>query len=87
MVTRRYRRRARPPGRRRRFATGAPSIPTTACVTLENIAEAVLRDDLATEEELREAIEELYAFARDPRTVLGGPRVFQAWGRNRDIDA
>lgn len=50
------------------------------CVTLENIAEAVLKDGLATEEELREIIDELYKFARDPHTLLGGPRVFQAWG-------
>jgi len=56
-------------------------IKLLTCVTLENIAEAVLDDDLATEEQLRETIEELYAFARDPHTVLGGPRIFQAWGR------
>jgi len=30
---------------------------------------------------------ELYAFARDPHTVLGGPRVFQTWGRNGEIEA
>lgn len=57
-------------------------IKLLTCVTLENIAEAVLQDGLTTEEELRRTIEELYAFARDPHTVLGGPRVFQAWGRN-----
>jgi hypothetical protein len=54
-------------------------IKLLTCVTLENIAEAVLDDGLATEEELRETIKELYAFARDPHTVLGGPRIFQAW--------
>jgi len=53
-----------------------------ACVTLEAIAEAVLGDGLATQEELDETITELWAFARDPHTVLGGPRVFQAWGRH-----
>jgi ubiquinone/menaquinone biosynthesis C-methylase UbiE len=51
------------------------------CVTLEKIADAVLEDGLASEQELRETIEQLYAFARDPCTVLGGPRVFQTWGR------
>jgi SAM-dependent methyltransferase len=51
------------------------------CVTLEKIADAVLEDRLATKEELRETIDQLYAFARDPHTVLGGPRVFQTWGR------
>jgi SAM-dependent methyltransferase len=51
------------------------------CVTLEKIADAILEDGLATAEELRETIEQLYAFARDPHTILGGPRVFQTWGR------
>ncbi len=51
------------------------------CVTLERIADAVLQDGLVSADELRETIEQLYAFARDPHTVLGGPRVFQAWGR------
>ena len=56
-------------------------IKLLACVTLENIADAVLEDGFITDRELRETIEELYAFARNPHTVLGGPRVFQAWGR------
>ncbi|MGB8702816.1 MAG: methyltransferase domain-containing protein [Thermosynechococcaceae cyanobacterium] len=51
------------------------------CVTLENIAEVVIEDGLATEQELQETIAELYTFARDPQTVLGGPRIFQVWGR------
>jgi hypothetical protein len=51
-------------------------------LTLESIADAVLADGLTTEEGLRDTINELSAFARDPHTVLGGPRVFQAWGRN-----
>lgn len=55
-------------------------IKLLTCVTLENIAEAVLDDKLITGSKLRETIEELYAFARDPTTVLGGPRVFQTWG-------
>lgn len=57
-------------------------IKLLTCVTLENIAEAALADGLTTEQELRKTIEELYAFARDPHSVLGGPRVFQAWGRS-----
>jgi hypothetical protein len=61
-------------------------IKLLTCVTLESIAEAVLRDRLTTEEQLRETTEELYAFARDPHTVLGGPRIFQAWARNRSED-
>lgn len=57
-------------------------IKLLSCITLENIAETVVKDGLITEEKLRETIEELYAFARDPATVLGGPRVFQVSGRN-----
>jgi SAM-dependent methyltransferase len=52
-----------------------------ACVTLESISDAVLNDGIATEREFRQTIEELNAFAADPHTVLGGPRIFQAWGR------
>ena len=58
-------------------------IKSLTCVTLEAIAETVLKDGLTTEEELRRTIEELYVFARNPHTVLGGPRVFQVWGRGQ----
>jgi SAM-dependent methyltransferase len=51
------------------------------CVTLESIADAVVEERLASEDEIHGTLEELYAFARDPHTVLGGPRVFEAWGR------
>lgn len=57
-------------------------IKLLTCVTLENIAEAVLQDGLATKEQLRATIEELYAFAHDPHTIIAGPHVFQAWGRS-----
>jgi ubiquinone/menaquinone biosynthesis C-methylase UbiE len=51
------------------------------CLTMEYIAEAVVTDGLASHEEVRKTIDDLYAFANDPHTVHGGPRVFQAWGR------
>ena len=51
-------------------------------VTLETTSDAILADGYTNELELREMSEQLYAFARDPHTVLGGPRVFQVWGRN-----
>ena len=56
-------------------------IKLLTCVTLETIGETLLADGLIDEDELRETVEELSAFARDPHTVLGGPRVFQVWGR------
>ena len=57
-------------------------IKLLTCVTLESIAAAVLEDGLATEQDLRATVDELYAFARDPHTVIGGPRVFQSWGHS-----
>jgi ubiquinone/menaquinone biosynthesis C-methylase UbiE len=56
-------------------------IKLLTCVTLEMLAEALIHDRLVTREEFHKMSEELAAFARDPHTVLGGPRVFQAWGR------
>lgn len=50
-------------------------------LTLEQIADAVLHDGLASREELGALITELYRFAADPRTVTGLARVFQVWGR------
>jgi 2-polyprenyl-3-methyl-5-hydroxy-6-metoxy-1,4-benzoquinol methylase len=48
--------------------------------TLVNIADAVLSEGLAEPEELEHAIAELDAFTKDPTTIIGLPRVFQAWG-------
>jgi hypothetical protein len=49
-------------------------------ITLENIADAVLHDGLASQQEIETLVQELYAFAADPRTVVGLPRIVQAWG-------
>jgi len=50
-------------------------------LTMENIADAVLQDGLASREEIAAVVQELYEFAENPRTVAGLPRVVQAWGR------
>lgn len=50
------------------------------CVTLQDIAGPVLQDGLADRDTFMETTEALYRFARDPHTVLGGPRIVQAWG-------
>lgn len=50
-------------------------------LTMENIADAVLEDGLATRAEIDAIVRELYEFAADPNTVAGVPRVVQAWGR------
>jgi SAM-dependent methyltransferase len=50
-------------------------------LTMENIADAVLQDGLASRAETHEVVHELYEFAADQNTVAGVPRVVQAWGR------
>ena len=50
-------------------------------LTLENIADAVVSDGLATHDEIDRLVADLYAFAADPETITGLPRVVQAWGR------
>jgi SAM-dependent methyltransferase len=49
-------------------------------VTMENIADAVIAEGLADEQEIHEVVDELYEFARSHRTVMSLPRVVQAWG-------
>ena len=55
-------------------------------ITMENIADAVLADGLATREEIDGVVRELYQFAADPNTVAGMPRVVQSWGRRPGVD-
>jgi SAM-dependent methyltransferase len=50
-------------------------------LTMENIADAVIHDGLASHEKIGAVIRELYEFAENPRTVAGVPRIVQAWGR------
>jgi ubiquinone/menaquinone biosynthesis C-methylase UbiE len=50
-------------------------------VTMENIADTVVQDGLATREECAELVRELHGFAEDPNTLAGTPRIFQVWGR------
>ena len=49
-------------------------------LTMENIADAVIAEKLATREEADRIIDELYAFARREGTVGCMPRVIEAWG-------
>jgi SAM-dependent methyltransferase len=53
-------------------------------LTLEAITDAVLASAVCTADELEQAVDELYAFARQPDTVLSMPRVVQAWGQRQD---
>ena len=49
-------------------------------LTMENIADAVLAEGLASRTEIDQIIAELYAFARTPGTVACAARVVEAWG-------
>ena len=51
-----------------------------APLTMENIADSVLAEGLASPAEVERLVHELYEFARDPETVISGPRVVQTWG-------
>lgn len=53
-------------------------------LTVENIAESVLAEGLATSAEMDKIVDELNAFAGDPSTVMSIPRVVQVWGRKLD---
>jgi ubiquinone/menaquinone biosynthesis C-methylase UbiE len=48
-------------------------------MTMENVAEAVVAEGLASPAEVERVVSELYKFARDPSTVLSGPRIIQTW--------
>jgi SAM-dependent methyltransferase len=52
-------------------------------LTLENIEEAVVSSGLASREELAALVEDLYAFAAEPSSILSWPRVVQVWGTSR----
>jgi len=48
-------------------------------LTMENIADAVIAEGLATSEEIDRLVAELYAYARTPGTLGCMPRIFEAW--------
>jgi len=49
-------------------------------LTMENIADAVMAEGLASRSEIEQIVDELYAYARTPQTVGCMPRVVEAWG-------
>jgi ubiquinone/menaquinone biosynthesis C-methylase UbiE len=59
---------------------GADTKLVTA-LTLENIADTAVAAGLANADELDEIMDELYAFAARPDTMLTLPRIVQVWGR------
>ncbi len=47
-------------------------------ITMENIADAVVEAASATRAEVDQTVDELYAFARAPDTLLSCPRIVQS---------
>jgi hypothetical protein len=52
-----------------------------SAITMENIADTVIGQGLASREEIDAVIRGLYDLAADPESIAGTPRIFQAWGR------
>jgi hypothetical protein len=62
------------------FAAMAGEVKLLTPLTMENIADSVLAEALASKAELDRLIDDLYQFARNPGTISGTPRIVQAWG-------
>jgi SAM-dependent methyltransferase len=58
-----------------------PDVKLMPALTFENAIDAVAAAGLAQREAVEAMVDELYAFAAHPETVLALPRVLQAWGR------
>jgi hypothetical protein len=52
-----------------------------AALTTEGIGDTLCAHAFATPDEVRAAVAELEAYAAEPLTLIGTPRVFQVWGR------
>ncbi|PZS29025.1 MAG: hypothetical protein DLM59_13565 [Pseudonocardiales bacterium] len=49
--------------------------------TIDATAEAIIREGIASADEVAEALQALSDFAADPGYLCGSPRNFQAWSR------
>jgi SAM-dependent methyltransferase len=58
----------------------AGDVKLLAPITMENIVESVLAEELASREEVQQIVSELYEFTRDPGFVVSTPRIIEAWG-------
>ena len=50
-------------------------------LTMANIADAVIQDGLTSSDDVDRLVTELSAYAEDPSTLAGLPRIVQTWGR------
>ena len=58
-------------------------VKLTAPVTLESIADAILAQDVVERRELDSLVDDLYRPAADDETLIGTPRMVQAWAIGR----
>jgi hypothetical protein len=49
-------------------------------MTLEQIGDAAIAEQLITCNDLDELLDDLHAFAADPTTLMALPRIVQSWG-------
>jgi ubiquinone/menaquinone biosynthesis C-methylase UbiE len=52
-------------------------------LTMENIADAVIAEGLASRVEIDQIVDELYTYARTPGTIGCAPRIVEAWGQRK----
>ena len=57
-----------------------------APITMSRISGAVTAEGLATEDEVRQILNELNEVAADRETVMSLPRIFQVWGKRANGD-
>jgi SAM-dependent methyltransferase len=55
-------------------------------LTMENIAGSVVAAGLASEEETKQLVAELYQYAQTAGTIGSAPRIIEAWGREGQHD-
>jgi SAM-dependent methyltransferase len=57
-------------------------VKAIAPITLEMVADAMVAAGVATIEDVKQTVDELYAFANTEGTVQSLPRIVQTWGRS-----
>jgi len=61
-------------------AGSAGDVALITPITMENIADAVLAEGLATQAEIDQLVDELYDYANQPGIYWSLPRIVEAWG-------
>lgn len=62
-------------------ASTAGEVKLLSPLTMENIADSVVAEGLATQEEIDRLLIAMYEFANTTGTIGSSPRIFEVWGR------